>query len=255
VHHETARRIRESIPNRGATGDLALARTWVAIADSRYQGAIRPEMVRPAYENAARILGEVQPSAADRKDLLTETGRVHQRLGAYFTGAVEHDPARALKHHRAAEQALIERAALDPHDAVAKRNLADQLVMTATLQNSIGDGAGALGGTTRAVAVLRELAAADADNIEAQHDLAFAYTQLARANANLRRWPDATAALDAANAIHTHLIQRDPTNREEHRDIASFYGIVSNLYKQQGDAAKAEKFSEMGKHELALLQR
>jgi tetratricopeptide (TPR) repeat protein len=255
THHETARRIRESIPNRGAAGDLALARTWVAIADSRYQGGIRPEMVRSAYENAARILGEVQPSAANRKDLLTETGRVHQRLGAYFTGAVEHDPARALQHHRAAEEALLERAALDPHDAVAKRNLADQLVMTATLQNSIGDGAGALAGTTRAVAVLRELAAADADNIEAQHDLAFAYTQLARADAQLHHWPDTAAAIDAANAIHTHLIQRDPTNREEHRDIASFYGIVSQLYAQQGDVAKSAKFAEMGKRELAMLKR
>jgi hypothetical protein len=255
AHHETARTIRESIPNRGAAGDFALARTWVAIADSRYQGAIGPEMVRPAYENAARILGAVEPSAANRKDLLTETGRVHQRLGAYFTGAVEHDPTRALQHHRAAEQALIERAALDPNDAVAKRNPADQLVMTATLQNSIGDGAGALAGTTRAVSVLRELATADADNIEAQHDLAFAWTQLARANAHLHRWTDAATAIDAANAIHTHLIQRDPTNREEHRDIASFYGIVSKLYEQQGDGAKAEEFLEMSKRELAMLKR
>jgi tetratricopeptide (TPR) repeat protein len=250
AHHEIARRIRESLHDQ-----LALARTWVAVGDSRYVGNIEPTLVRPSYENAVRILAGVQPTAANRRDLLTETGRVHQRLGGYFTGAFEHDPARALQHHHAAEKVLEERAALDPQDAVARRNLADQLVMTATLQNQIGDGAGALAGTTRALTVLRSLAAADPENVEAQHDLAFAYAQHARANALQEHWRDATDAIDAAAAIHTHLIQRDPTNREERRDIASFYGTASKLYGDQGDLARSAKFAELGEQELALLKR
>ena len=76
----------------------------MAIADSRYIGRIQNASVRDAYENAVHILERIPPTAANRKDLLTETGRVHQRLGAYFTGALEHDPARALQHHLAAER-------------------------------------------------------------------------------------------------------------------------------------------------------
>ncbi len=249
MHHEAARAIRESLHDQ-----IALARTWVAIADSQYVGGIAPSSVRTSYENAEHILERIAPNAANRKDLLTETGRVHQRLGAYFTGPFEHDAARALRHHEAAERVLEERAALDPHDAVARRNFADQLVMTATLQNSVKDGAAALAGTTRALPILRDLAAADAQNVEAQHDLSFAYTQLARADMQLQRWQDASAALDAATAINDSIIQRDPNNREERRDIASLRGLMSQLYKEQGDVANAEKFAKMGREELARLK-
>jgi tetratricopeptide (TPR) repeat protein len=198
-HHEAARAIRESLHDQ-----LALARTWVAIADARYVGNIQPASVRNAYENAVRILDRLPSSAANRKDLLTETGRVHQRLGGYFTGAIEHDPARALQ--------------------------------------------------MRALPILRDLAAADADNVEAQHDLAFAYTQTARAEMQLKRWPEASNALDSALSIHTRLIQRDPTNREERRDIASLYGLMSSLYESRGDAENAEKFAAMAREKRALLK-
>jgi tetratricopeptide (TPR) repeat protein len=249
THHEAARMIRESLHDQ-----IALARTWVAIADSQYVGGIAPSSVRASYENAEHILERMRLTSANRKDLLTETGRVHQRLGAYFTGTLEHNPARALQHHEAAERVLEERAALDPHDAVAKRNLADQLVMTATLQNAIGDGAAALAGTTRALPILRDLAAADAQNVEAQHDLSFAYTQMARADMQLQRWQDAAAALNAAMAINTAIIQRDPNNREERRDIASLHGLMSSLYKAKGDVAHEEKFAKMAREELARLK-
>jgi len=254
AHHEAARSIRESLHDRGAAGDLALARTWVAIADSRYVGNIQPASVRPAYETAARILDGVPPNGPYRKDLLTETGRVHQRLGGYFTGAIEHDPARALHHHEMAERALEERAALDPHDAEARRNFADQLVMTATLQNTVNDSTAALAGTTRALPMLRDLAAADADNVEAQHDLAFAYAQLARADTRLHRWQEASDALDAALKIHTRLTARDPNNREDRRDLGSIYNLMSDLHHQRGDTANAEKFAEMGRAEVAKLK-
>jgi len=249
AHHEAARAIRESLHDQ-----IALARTWVAIADARYQGRIRGASVREAYENAMHILERIPVTAANRKDLLTETGRVHQRLGGYFTGATEHDPIRALQHHTAAEKVLEERAALDPHDAVAKRNFADQLVMTATLQNSVKDGAGALASTSRALPILRDLAAADADNIEAQHDLSFAYTQMGRADTQLQRWEDASNSFDAALAIHTRLIERDPNNREDRRDIASLHGLMATLYRARGDQANAEKFMKMGREERDRLR-
>ena len=226
----------------------------MAIGDSRYQSNHKAASVRGAYENAEQILTRVPVTAANRKDVLTETGRVHQRLGGYFTGNLEHDPARALLHHQAAEQALEARAALDPNDAVAKRNFADQLVMTATLQNSVHDGAGALAGTTRALPILRDLADADANNVEAQHDLTFAYTQLARANMQLQRWPEAAGALNAALASHERLIERDPTNREERRDIAGLYSLMSVLNRKRGDTANADKYAAMSRAERARLK-
>lgn len=249
AHHEAARTIRESLHDQ-----IALARTWVAIADSRYVGRIQISAARAAYENAMHILERVPLTPENRKDLLTETGRVHQRLGGYFTGQIEHDPVRALQHHQAAEHALEERAALDPHDAVAKRNFADQLVMTATLQNAVGDGAAALAATSRALPILRDLATADADNIEAQHDLAFAYTETARAEMKLQHWPEATDAVAAALTIHTRLIERDPSNREDRRDISSLHGLMSSLYKARGDDANAEKFAEMNRAEQLRLR-
>jgi tetratricopeptide (TPR) repeat protein len=225
AHHEAARTIRESLHD-----DLALARTWVAIADSRYQSNHSAAAVRGAYENAEQILDRVPVTAANRKDVLTERGRIHQRLGGYFTGTLEHDPSRALLHHQAAERALEARAALDPNDAVAKRDFADQLVMTATLQNNVHDSAAALAGTARALPILRDLATADANNVEAQHDLAFAYTQIARAEMQLRRWTEASEAAEAALAIQTRLIERDPTNREYRRDMAGLYGMASAVH-------------------------
>jgi tetratricopeptide (TPR) repeat protein len=246
VHHETSRKLRESLHD-----DLALARTWVAIADSRYQSHYSAADVRGAYENAEQILDRVAVTDANRKDVLTEQGRVHQRLGGYFTGAREHDPARALLHHQAAERALEARAALDPNDAVAKRNFADQLVMTATLQNSVHDGAAALAGTSRALPILHALAAADADNAEAQHDLAFAYAENARANLHLHRWPEAADAAGNALAIQTRLIERDPTNREYRRDMAGLYSILSAVHAARGDTANAEKYAAMNRAERA----
>ena len=37
-------------------------------------------------------------------------------------------------------------------------------------------------------------------------------------------------------------------------DIASLHGLMSNLYKTQGDPANAEKFAKMGREELARLR-
>jgi hypothetical protein len=115
-----------------------------------------------------------------------------------------------LLHHQAAERALEARAPLDPNDAVAKRNFADQLVMTATLQNSVQDGAGALAGTARALPILHALAEADPDNVEAQHDLAFAYTQIAARTSTCNAGPTPPAPPNprsrcrraSSNAIH-----------------------------------------------------
>lgn len=222
--HETARAIRESLP-RSARRDLALAETWTAIGDCRYIGEPydpKPRMrgtAEEAYQAALAILQRMPPAPELEREVLRELGRAHQRLGGFYSGVLVHDLPRAVRHHAAALRALARRAALDPGDAVARRNYADQFVMTATAQNHMKDGAGAYASASQGLAMFQELAAADARNVEAQHDLAFAYGEQGIALGHLGRFDEARAAFDQAIEIREKLIAADPANEEEKRDL------------------------------------
>jgi tetratricopeptide (TPR) repeat protein/predicted Ser/Thr protein kinase len=234
AQHEAARAIRESLP-REPFRNLALARTWVAIGDCRYIGKKRiPDSLmrgtaRQAYESALVALEDLPERGPHRRDALVEIGRANQRLGGYFTGIVERDLERAVRHHDAALQALAERAQLDAGDAVARRNFADQFVMKATAQNMARDGAGALESTDRALPMLRELAAADPRNAEAQRDIAFALSERGRALALLGRNPEAELAFGDAIKIREQLVTGDPTNQEDRIELQRVVGQQDQL--------------------------
>jgi tetratricopeptide (TPR) repeat protein len=222
--HETARAIRESLP-RTPQRDLALAQTWTAIGDCRYVGepyTPKPRMrgtAQQAYEAALAVLTNMQSAPALRRDRLRELGRAHQRLGGFYSGRKMRDLPRSLKHHEAALQALGERSRLDPSDAVARRNYADQFVMKATAHIQMKDGAGALASTTRGLEMIQALAAADPKNVEGQHDLAFAYSEQGIAYMYVGRFDEAERAILEAIAIRKRLIAADPNNEEEKRDL------------------------------------
>jgi len=231
--HEAARAIREALPH-DATRDIALARTWTAIGDCRYIGrSIPKELIhgtpRQAYEAALSILATVPTGGAHVRDLLREKGRAHQRLGGYHTGQMDRDLPRALQHHDAALRALEARVRLDPADAVATRNWADQFVMKATAHNMMNDGEGALESIRQGMAVLLRLAAADPKNVEAQHDLAFAYGEQGRAYVSLKRFAEAERALEQAAAIHERLLTDNPSNGEDRRDLARIRGLLAEV--------------------------
>ena len=228
-HHEAARVLRERQPQT-AQRDLALARTWIGIADCRYIGKLGHP--RAAYETALSLLAALPPAGAHARERLRELGRAHQRLGGYHTGSLEHDLPRALMHHEAALQALRERARLDPGDAVAHRNFADQYVMIATAHNMAGNGEGAFAAATRGLDMLRELAAADPKNVEAQHDLAFAHSEQGRALAHLERFGEAEAAFERAEAIHDRLSADDPLNAEDRRDLTRVRRMLESVRKR-----------------------
>jgi non-specific serine/threonine protein kinase/serine/threonine-protein kinase len=233
--HEAARAIRQDLPHE-ASRDIALARTWTAIGDCRYIGhsTIPKEALlgtpRQAYESALAILAKVPRGSRDG-DLLREKGRAHQRLGGYHTGGMERDIPRALRHHDAALRVLEERARLDPGDAVARRNWADQFIMKATAHNMMHDGGGALESTGRGLELLTPLAAADPKNVEAQHDLAFAYSEQGRAYASLQRFDEAVRAFEQAAAIHERLLADDPSNAEDRRDLKRVRGMLEEARK------------------------
>lgn len=217
--HERARAIRATLPP-----DPALARTWTAIGDCIYVGQ-RSVAAQQAYESALNVLARLPESP----DVLTETGRAHQRLGGFFTGALVRDLPGAIRHHDAAMQALARRSALDPADTPARRNYADQMVMKATAQNMMKDGAGALESTTRALVLLRELAASDPKNVEAQHDLAFAYGEQGRALVLLGRTEEAENALRQGIAIHERRLAADPSSEEDRRDLGRLQGLLKTV--------------------------
>ena len=209
IAHERARRIRASL-----APSPELARTWTAIGDCRYIG-LRSPGAQQAYEEALRVLAALPRSP----EVLIETGRAHQRLGGFFSGLLVRDLPRAIRHHDAALHALAQRSALDPADAVARRNYADQMVMKATAQNLMEDGAGALASTEKALDLLHELAAADPMNVEARKDLAFAYGEQAMALTHLGRIDEARAAYARAIGIHEQRLAIDPKSEEDRRDM------------------------------------
>ncbi len=216
--HQSARALLESLPP-AAKRDVTLAHTWTAIGDCTYIGRHSPR-AQDAYESALRVL-ERWPKSAD---VLMETGRAHQRLGGFFTGTIVRDLPRAIQHHDAALHALEERSRLDPSDAMARRNFVDQMVMKATAQNMMKDGAGALESTSRALEELRALAAADPKNVEAQHDLAFALGEQAAALLSLGRNIEAARAYEEAIAIHARRLANDPNSEEDRRDLRRLRG-------------------------------
>lgn len=235
--HEAARVIREALPHDTAR-EIALARTWSAIGDCRYIGdkTLPAELVRgtprQAYEAALAIVARVP----NNKDTLKEKARAHQRLGGYHSGTRERDLALALRHHEAALQALEQRSKLDPADAVARRNWADQFIMKATAHNMMGDGAAALASTQQGLDVLTQLAAADPKNVEAQHDLAFAYGEQGSAYRNLGRYRESVRTYERAAAIYQKLLEDDPSNGEDRRDLKRLTGMLEEVRKMRNAA-------------------
>jgi tetratricopeptide (TPR) repeat protein len=229
AHHEEARVLRETLPPSDER-DVALARTWTAIGDSRYIGRF-PGSPRKDYEAALAAASRVPASSKVRRDALMERGRAHQHLGGYFTGLNERDLTAAIRHHDAALRDLGEHAALDPGDSVARRNYADQYVMKATAQVVAGDAAGALASTEKALEVLRVLAAADPKNVEAQHDLAFAYSEQGRALVELKRFAEAEIALERAKALHERRLADDPHSAEDRRDLSRVNQMLDEVRK------------------------
>jgi tetratricopeptide (TPR) repeat protein len=217
--HERAREIRASLPP-----SPELARTFTAIGDCRYIGLRSPD-AQHAYEAALAVLSRLPVTP----ESLIETGRAHQRLGGFFSGVLRRDFPRAIRHHDAALKALERRSALAPADAVARRNYADQIVMKATAQNMMKDGAGALASTEHALALLQELAAADPKNAEAQKDLAFAYGEQGLALFYLGRLDESRAVYQRAIAIHEQRLAIDPSSEEDRRDLKRLRGQLGKL--------------------------
>jgi hypothetical protein len=80
--------------------------------------------------------------------------------------------------------------------------------------------------------VFARIAAADPKNSEAQHDLAFAWGERCIALLTLDRRADAEAACLEAIAIRERLIEADPSNQEDRRDLARIGRVLDDVRKR-----------------------
>ena len=227
---------------------VALARTWTAIGDCRYVGSsqLRPDERKPpttAYRMALQALASVPAAGPQGPDRLVETARAHQRLGGWYSNPTHRDLPLAIRHHDAALAALARRAALEPSNAQARRNWADQMVMKATAQNRMDDAAGALAGTNEALRILEELRRADPDNAEARRDLSFAHQERASALILLGRLEEAQASASQALAIQERMAGESPDNREDRRGLATIYGLIRRIHLARGETQEAERWN------------
>ncbi|MBV8518743.1 MAG: serine/threonine protein kinase [Acidobacteria bacterium] len=260
--HEASRALREQLP-RDVPGSLALARTWVAIGDCLHVGgpylpaSLKLRTPDKAYNASLAILTDLPDDRAHRSARLMELGRTHQRLGGYYTTGPDgfRDMAHALEHHDAAIAVMQQRVALDPNDAVARRNLADEFVMKATAQNRFDDPEGALDNTRRALPVFAALAAADPRNQEAQHDIGFTYSEMSFALVKLGRWSEARDVALRGIAIRERLYAADPGNREDRRDAGILYALLAQAEAGAHHAAAAAAASAKSKALIAETER
>jgi len=229
---------------------LDLAQTWLAIGDSGYIGhSVMPARwrsisPRQAYQASLTALDAVPPAGPLRGERLEAVAHAHARLGGLLSNGAFADPndvQACIRHHQAALDAFRERLALDPANATARRNYADQHAMMATAQLFVGDQQGALQSTETALNELRPLAASDPTNAEAQHDIAFALLVKGRALFNLQQIEPAERAF--REDLDTLLkIANDTSNQEVRRDMAVAYDSLAATRDLLGDSKAAAAY-------------
>jgi tetratricopeptide (TPR) repeat protein len=115
----------------------------------------------------------------------------------------------------------------------------------------LGDAEGALAGIRRALEELQQLRSSDPNNVELQHDTAFALQTMGEAYVEQKKWKEAASAFDDALAIFASLSKHDATNRESRRGLARTYSLIASMHRSRGDDAEA---AEAARRSAAILE-
>ena len=145
----------------------------------------------------------------------------------------------SLESHRQSVMIREKLVAVNPTSAQARRDLADEYIMKASVQADAGDAAGALADCRKALVMFRALAAADPTNSEARRDLGFTYYATGIV---LLKMNDMTgAAENFREEIETFdaMITDDRTNTENYINVASGYKKLGETLEKAGDMAGA----------------
>jgi len=170
--------------------------------------------------------------------------QAHTRVGfrlaelSTWTGDKE-DSRQWMENEQAALVIRKELADADPTNALDRRNLADQLMLTANAQVENGEMAAALNGYRSSLDIFKGLSSADLRNSEASRGLSFVYFHLAQANGRAGDSRAARAGYQEVIAIDRELLAHDPMNEEDLQMLAGTYSAMAQLSEKMGDLAGA----------------
>jgi serine/threonine protein kinase len=183
--------------------------------------------------------------------------QAHTRVGFRFNKiAQESRDKKYLQQWLEQDQASLairkELAAANPTNAVDRRNLADQLMLTANAQLENGDNAGALAGYHQSLDVFKTLSAADASNTEALRDLSFICFRLAVACLRVGDMRAARENYERVLEVDRRLLSEDPNNEEDLATVGAVYRELSRQSEKEGNLGGA---ITNWKHHIDSLER
>ena len=144
-----------------------------------------------------------------------------------------------LDSDEAALQIRKQLAAVNSTNALDRRNLADQLMLTGNAQLGNEDIAGALKSYRDSIEIFKGLYLSDPANSEASRDLSFVYFRLARANDKAGHVPEARNNYAEVIRISQQLLATDATNEEDLRNAYATYVDLSKLSEREADLERA----------------
>ena len=176
---------------------------------------------RSALALAEELVAEAPDSEIDRLHLARSYARVAVSLSEL--ARAESDETKyqeAIRLHLEIREIFLGLIRKNPENSQYKRNLADDLVMTANARLLVGkDLAVAADECAQALAVQDALAATDPSNAEAQQDLGFAHLIAGRVNEAQGSRADAAEHYQKSLQILERLVQRNPGNVETAFDL------------------------------------
>ena len=222
-----------------------VADSLLYVGDARQMPCSNVECVGQALESQRRSLAIRQALASEDpsdRQIKRSVAQAYARVGfrlEYFGEQGKKDGRPWLENEQAALKIRKELVAADPTNALDRRNLADQLMLTGNAQIENGDLPGALNGYRNSLDIFKGLASADPTNSEARRDLSFIYYRLAAAYRKSGNDREARGNYAAIIPINDRLLTEDPTNQEDLQILANVYWNLKDLSRTAGDHAGA----------------
>ena len=137
---------------------------------------------------------------------------------------------------------IVERAAADPSNAQAQRDLSISYKRLGDLMRAVGNLPEAERFYRDGLAIAERLAAAEPSNAEAQRDRSVSYNRLGDLMRAVGNLPEAERFYRDGLAIAERLAAADPSNAEAQRDRSVSYERLGDLMRAVGNLPEAERF-------------
>jgi non-specific serine/threonine protein kinase/serine/threonine-protein kinase len=219
---------------------LAAGSSHLRIGDLLSLSGQQDESVK-SYEAALPLLKKLDGESKDAVPALMRIAAIESKLGD--AARRSRDLPAAEKHYEEAQRVRTRVAALDP-GATAKRNLSVGLLDIAGLFDEQGKHDAAIERIDAAIAVRRELLAAEPEQARTQRDLAVALRQRASSLLLAGRAADGEAAVREARGLMSSLVEKEKQSPDA-RNVYTLamcdilLGDVLSDVKKHAEAASA----------------